>query len=234
MKQVSCAVFSLMLWSCGPASLPAPSIVSVVPEQVVQGDSSALSVKVSAVLPFSVDYEDQSAQPLQSAVTVQLAGQAVDVPFASADGTLIVPVPTGLELGAYDIRVALEDGRDAQRDRAFSVVLPSTLAGRPGDPDDPASEATVGFQIDPIGEQVRDVPFKVTVRATGSWARGFHEPLSMRASQGQVVTVTPGVFTEGVRVEEISLSHPGARVYLMLEDASGNRWISNPFHVRPY
>jgi hypothetical protein len=234
MKRISCAVLSVLLWACGPDSLPEPSIVSVVPEKVAQGDTSALSVKVSAVLPFSVDYGDQTAEPLQSALTVQVAGQAVDVPFASADGTLIVPVPEHLALGDYDIRVALADGRNVERERAFAVVLPSTMIGLPGDKDAPRPEQKVSFQIDPIGDQVRDVPFRVTVRALGPEPQDFRAPVTLQVSHGQVRTVTSGTFEQGVRQEEISLSHPGNHVYLMIEDAAGNRALSNPFRVRPH
>lgn len=235
MKRLSFAVLSLLLWACGPEPLPEPAIVSVFPEQVAQGDSSALSVKMSAVLPFAVDYGGQSAEPLQSAITVLLAGQAVDVPFASADGTLIVPVPEGLALGEYGIRVALEDGREAERERAFSIVLPSTMIGQPEDRDGPRpGEERVGFEIDPIGDQVRNVPFQVTVRVRGPKSRAFHAPVSLRANHGDLRTVSPGEFVDGIRKDEISISHPSGRVYLMVEDAHGNRGLSNPFRVRPH
>jgi len=250
MRRVACAVFPLLLWACAPASLPSPSIVSVVPEHVVQGDASALSVKVSAVLSLSVDYDTQSVDPAQLAMTVQLAGQEVDIPFAEPDGTLVVPVPQGLALGDYDIRVALADGRDVIREHAFSVVLPSTLIGDPCDGGLPGDGGTdtggpddiiggiqgdlKGFRIDPIGEQVSNVPFKITVHATGPGARTFQEPVSFRASRGPVVSVTRGTFSEGVREEEISLSHPGPHLYLMVEDAHGHKGLSNPFRLRPH
>lgn len=237
MKRLSCAVLSLMLWACGPDALPEPSILSVAPDKVARGDPSALLVKVNAVLPFSVDYGDASAQPLQSALTVRLGDQEVDVPFASADGTLIVPVPTTLELGEYAIQVALADGREGQREHAFSVVLPSTMVGHPDDKDAPRPqepEEKEGLQIDPIGDQVRDVPFHITVRATGRKARGFEAPVSLRASHGQLVTVTPGTVANGVLQQQVALSTPGGRLYLMVEDAHGNRGLSNPFRVRPH
>lgn len=235
MKRISCAVLSLWMWACGPDPLPEPTIVSVFPEQVAQGDSSALSVKMSAVLPFSVDYGGESAEPLQSAITVQLGGQTVDVPFASADGTLIVPVPEGLRLGDYGIRVALADGREAERERAFSVVLPSTMIGEPEDRDGPRPDREkVGFEIDPIGDQVRNVPFQVTVRVRGPKSRVFQAPVSLRANHGEMRTVSPGKFVDGIRKDEISISHPGGRIYLMVEDEHGNRGLSNPFRVRPH
>jgi hypothetical protein len=250
MRRAACALLSLLLWGCEPALLPSPSIVSVVPERVPQGGPSALSVKVIAVLPLSLDYESQSVDPAQLKMTVQLGGQEVDVPFAEADGTLVVPVPESLAVGHYDVRVALADGREVIRERAFSVVPAPRLGGEPGNggtPEEAENGTGVpgstfgdmqspmsGFQLEPIGEQARDVPFKITVRATGPGAHSFQERVSIRASKGQVVSVTPGTFSEGVRVEEISLSHPNPHVYLLVEDAHGHKGLSNPFRVRPY
>jgi hypothetical protein len=234
MKRAACAVLSLLLWACGPDALPAPTIVSVVPERVPQGDVSALSVKVNAVLPFSVDYDSQSAESSPLPMTVELGGQAVDVPFAEEDGTLVVPVPEGLAVGSYDIRVALTDGRDTERDDAFTVVPPSTLTGTPDEGTLPSLDALVGFQLEPIGEQVRGVPFQIRLRATGPGALTFHESVSLRVSHGQVVSVTRGTFKEGVFTQEISISNPGPRLYLLVEDAQGHRGLSNPFRVWPH
>jgi hypothetical protein len=244
MRRAACAVLSLCLWACGPDSLPSPSIVSVVPERVFQGGSSALAVKVSAVQPLSVDYEAQSATPAQLAMTVQLGGQTVEIPFAEADGTLFVPVPMGLALGSHDIRVALADGREVIREHGFTVVPASPLSEKPQDGERPDEDGSgdpwgnmqegLGFQIDSIGEQVRSVPFQISLRATWPGAHSFQGPVSLRVSRGQVLSITPGTFSEGVRTEEISVSHPGAQLYLMVEDAHGHKGLSNPFRVRPF
>ena len=90
------------------------------------------------------------------------------------------------------------------------------------------------FEIDPIGEQVRNVPFQITVRALGPKSRAFQSPVSVQASHGQLHTVSSGKFVDGVRQDEVSLSHPGGRVYLLVEDADGHRGLSNPFRVRPH
>jgi hypothetical protein len=245
MNRVVCALLPLLLWACGPAGLPAPTIVSVLPEQLPQGSPSALSVKVSAVLPLSVDYQEQFVDPAQLQMTVQLAGQPVDIAFADHDGTLILPVPEGLEPGSYDIRVTLADGREALREGGFSIVPEYTLRGPGGDGGTPGDGGTLndwqggedrgnifGFWIDPIRDQVRNAPFRITIRALGRGARSFESPLSIRSSRGKVSTVTQGSFSEGVQVEEISLSRHGHNVYLVVEDADGHKGLSNPFDVR--
>jgi hypothetical protein len=225
------ALLPLLLWACGPSTLPAPSIESVEPQQVAAGITSVLSVKVSAVLPLSVSYEDESADPAQLAMTVRLGGQEVDIPFSDRDGMLFVPVPEGMVLGDYDVRVVLADGREAVRERAFSVVPASTTPTGPGG--DRGMQG-MGFQIDPIGDQVRNSPFKITLRALGPRARSFQEPVSLRASKGKVVSKTLGSFSDGVRVEEIALTHPGNSVYLLVEDTGGHKGLSNPFRVRSH
>lgn len=244
MKRALGALLPLVLWACEPAPLPAPSIVSVEPEQLPAGFPSTLSVKVSAVLPLSVDYQDQTVDPAQLAMTVHLAGQQVDVPFADRDGSLIVPVPENLEPGSYGIRVTLADGREAVSERAFSIVTaPAFTGGNDGGAQEDggtggllsgASDGIVGLQFDPIGEQVRDVPFQITLRAVGPAADTFQESVTLRASKGAMSARTSGPFTRGVRVEQISLSHPGPNIYLLAQDAQGRKALSNPLRVRPH
>jgi hypothetical protein len=129
MKQAACVLLSLLLWACEPASLPDPSIVSVAPERVPAGLPSSLSVRVSAALPIVVDYQDEAVDPSQVGMKVRLGGQEVDIPFAEPDGTLIVPVPEGLAVGAYDVQVTLADGREALREHAFQVLPAPSLNG---------------------------------------------------------------------------------------------------------
>jgi hypothetical protein len=188
-------------------------------------------VQVSAVLPLSVDYQGEDVDTAQLAMTVHLAGQQVDIPFAESDGTLIVPVPEGLALGAHDVQVTLADGREALRKGAFFVVPAPTLTGGDNPPEEGLRGIT-GFQIDPIGDQTRNTPFKVTLRVLGSEAKRFQEPVSLRVNKGEVTSVTLGSFTGGVRVEEISLSRPGSNLYLLIEDSRGHKGLSNSFRVR--
>lgn len=244
MRRALRALLPLLLWACGPSPLPAPVIESVEPPRVPEGVASVLSVKVKAVLPLSVDYQEQSAKPETLALTVRLAGQAVDIPFAHRDGTLVVRVPESLPLGGHDIRVTLADGREAVREGAFSVVPPATLIA-PGDDESPEADGGLGaegspedrrrffgFWIEPPGDQRRNVPFTITLRALGQGAKTFNEAITLRASKGQVLTHRQGTFSEGVRVETISLSDAGSNIYLLVEDARGHLGLSPPFAVR--
>jgi hypothetical protein len=249
MKQAACVLLSLLLWACEPASLPAPSIVSVAPERVPAGQPSSLSVRVNAALPIVVDYQEQGVDPAQLGMKVRLGGQEVDIPFAEPDGTLIVPVPEGLSVGAYDIQVTLADGREALRENAFQVLPAPALHGGPGggdggtggdggaDSTDPFEEiggGIIGFYIDPIRDQVRQRPFEITVRAVGPDAWIYSEPVRVRANRGAVETLSRGAFAKGVRVEKISVNHVGSVVYLLVEDSRGRKGLSNPFRVHPH
>lgn len=249
MKHVTCVLVSLLLWGCEPASLPAPTIVSVAPERVPAGLPSSLSVRVSAALPIVVDYQDEGVDPAQLNMKVRLGGQEVDIPFAEPDGTLIVPVPENLSVGAYDIQVTLADGREAQRDHAFQVLpAPALNGGSSGgdggtqgdggaentDPFADTRDGIFGFRIDFIPDQVSERPFELTVRAAGPEAKSYSAPVSVRASRGRVETVTRGGFSHGVSVEKISVNHAAPVIYLLVEDNRGNRGLSNPFRVQPH
>jgi hypothetical protein len=177
-------------------------------------------------------------------MTVELAGEVVDIPFADRDGILVVPVPEGLAPGDYDIRVTLADGRSASRERAFSVVTAPTPTETSdgGTQEDGGTEGVLvgstdrlaGFRFEPIGDQVRDAPFRVTLRAFGPASNTFLAPVKLRASKGTVRTHTSGTFAQGVQVEQISVSHTSIHLYLLAEDAKGRKALSNSFRVRPH
>jgi hypothetical protein len=98
----------------------------------------------------------------------------------------------------------------------------------------PASGADTGFQIDPIGDQVRGVPFIVTIRAVGLSASTFQDRVSVRANKGATEALTTGSFAAGVREELITLLTPSSGTYLLVEDAQGHKGLSNSFHVLPH
>jgi hypothetical protein len=239
MKHAIWGLIPLFLWACGPASLSPPAILSVEPGEIPEGVPSVIAVRVDAVRPISVDYQEQSVDARQLGMTLRIAGHVVNVAFVESDGTLVATVPEGLSLGEHEVRVTLADGREAVREAAFSVVPPSTLSdGVPGTdggtiPDGGAGEERVWFFLaGPVEDQVVNVPFKLSIYAVGPGARTFQQPVSLRASQGKVKTIASGSFKEGLRIDEISLDRAGSDVYLMVQDANGTRGLSNSFTVR--
>ncbi|WP_224363081.1 hypothetical protein [Hyalangium versicolor] len=246
MKRAACVVLPLLFSACGPEALPTPSIVSVLPERIGAGEPASLSVRVDAALPLVVNYDDESVDPAQLAMGLRIGGVKVDIPFAEPDGTLIVPVPQELALGDYDIQVTLADGREAVREHAFSVVPDPFLSGEPCDggsprcnePEDPdpsspeTGRKITGFKLDHVQDQVRNQPFPITIRALGPGAKSFGGRVSVRANWGLMRFISPDAFSNGVLVQEISISHTDSRVYLLVEDSRGHKGLSNPFRVR--
>jgi len=229
MTRTTCALLVLCcLAGCEPAELPSPSIVSVMPERIAEGGASVLTIEVSAVLPVSVDYDSETAAV--APLTLFIAGEQTEVAFSQQEGRLVAAAPTGLARGAYDVEVALADGREAVREEAFSVVAPADL--RPEDL--PVRGGLTGFQIDAIGEQVAGVPFKVTIRAQGPEASSFQGTgVVVRATKGEGAPLTTGAFSGGVVQQEVTFDQPSAQIVLLVEDSLGNVGLSNPFKVRP-
>jgi hypothetical protein len=222
----------IVLCGCELAPLPPPTIESVEPANIPEGSPSVLMVRVSAVPLYTLDYEEGTAETSAQEMTLIIAGQAADIAWVEQDGTLIAEVPAGLSLGAHEVQVSLADGREAMREQAFSVVPASPLGDFPEDPSlDLIASGVTGFEIDPIGEQRVGVPFTVTIRAVGPKASTFQKPVALRGSKGPADTVSAGTFQEGIRVETISLSHPG-RTILLVEDADGRRGLSERFLVQ--
>jgi hypothetical protein len=215
------------LAGCESAVLPPPAIVSVMPERIAEGGASVLTIEVSAVLPVSVDYGSKTAAV--SPLTLVIAGEQTEVAFSQKEGKLVASAPMGLTRGAYDIEVALADGREAVREEAFSVVAQEEL--RPEDL--PVRGGLTGFQIDPIGDQVAGVPFKVTIRAQGPDASSFQGTGVVRATKGKEAPIATGAFSGGAVQQEVTFDQPGAQIVLMVEDSLGNVGMSNPFRVRP-
>ncbi|HLL06361.1 MAG TPA: hypothetical protein VK539_37670 [Myxococcaceae bacterium] len=217
-----------LLGACEPGTLPSPSIVSVQPERVAEGGPSVLTIEVQAVLPITVDYHSRTADLASRGMKLFIAGEETDAAFSQQDGKLIAAVPTGLAQGAYDVQVAMEDGREAVREQAFSVVPQTELR----DEDVIVRGGLTGFQIDPIGEQQAHVAFKVTVRALGPEASGFQGSGLLRATKG-AAPLTTHAFSGGVVQQELTLEQPGGNIVLLIEDSLGNKGISNAFRVRP-
>ena len=222
-------LLACLLGGCEPGTLPPPSIVSVQPERVAEGGASVLTIEVNAVLPVTVNYHSGTADLSSQGMKLFIAGEETDAAFAQRDGKLIAAVPTGLAQGAYGVQVAMEDGREAVREQAFSVVPQTELR----DEDVIVRGGLTGFQLEPIGEQVAGVPFKVSIRALGPEASTFQGTAMLRANKARDTAVTTAVFSGGAVQQEVTCDQPGGQVVLLIEDSLGNRGLSNAFRVRP-
>ena len=230
MTRVTCTlILACFLGACETGELPPPSIVSVQPERVAEGGASVLTIEVKAVLPVTVSYHSRTADLSSQGMKLFIAGEETNAAFTQQDGKLIAAVPTGLAQGAYDVQVAMDDGREAVREQAFSVVPQAELR----DEDVVVRGGLTGFQIDPIGEQVSGVPFKVTLRALGPEASTFQGTAVVRDIKGKDAAITTGAFSGGVIQQELTLEQSSGNAVLLVEDSLGNRGLSTGFRVRP-
>jgi hypothetical protein len=229
MTRATSALFlACLLGGCEPGTLPPPAIVSVQPERVAEGGASVLTIEVKAVLPVTVNYHSETADLSSQGMKLFIAGEETEAAFAQQDGKLIAAVPMGLAQGAYDVQVAMEDGREAVREQAFSVVPTEQLR----DEDVIVRGGLTGFQLEPIGEQVAGVAFKVTIRALGPEASTFQGTAVLRGTKGKDAAIT-SAFSGGAVQQELTFEQPSGNVVLLVEDSLGNKGLSNAFRVRP-
>lgn len=256
------AATGALLVGCAPSALPEPTIVSVEPAQVEAHTSAELRIRYDALLPLTVDYSRETAPSAMNAMKVYIGEQLAPIQRFERPSTVIVSVPDDVPEGEHEVRLVLSDGREAKRPQHL-VVGPSASAmfpgedggtksdggtsvpGRPGDlgadggtegdSDGGARElfGISGYQFDSIGEQVRDTPFVITLRAQGSAAATFDGTVSLSVSKGTITPTTAGPFKDGVVEVTVSVDHPSS-LFITAEDAHGVTGSSNEFQVRPH
>jgi hypothetical protein len=256
MKSRACLVLlsaALLVGACELASPPQPSILAVEPAELVTGGESVeLRLHIDALLPGTMDYgrRSVSGEDLASVVQVWLGERQVEVQRFEPGGILVVSVPADVEEGVHDLRLVLSDGREARRPQGL-VVMPAAQSDVPIDgPEEPHLLAdggappfdagligeqfgVSGFRIEPVADQVVDVPFSLALSAEGSQAASFQGMVTLRTSKGTIKPGTVGPFMDGVLKVSVTLDHPG-NVVITAEDAHGNMGRTNAFQVRPH
>lgn len=126
-RRVSALLIAALLSACDSStSLPAPSILSVTPNQVTVPRAlpaelrSPVRVSLDAVVPVRVDYGEEQVRT--DSARVWIGSEEAPVRWVEQDGTLTVSVPEALDTGSYDVRVALSDGREATRPSVLSLI----------------------------------------------------------------------------------------------------------------
>lgn len=229
---------SLVLCTCEPYTSPAPNIVSIEPEEVVSGEAATLSLQLDAPLPVKVDYGERTASLVTP--TLRIGGQTVTVTHVEKDGTLRANVPGSLSAGLQDVRLELEDGSSSLSEQGLTVLpLPPAMEHRNADggPLDPESEPgesrplrVTGVRIDPIPDQVLDVPFSITLRVEGPEAALFDGQVQLSTNKGHIKPNLSNAFSKGVRQEQVVLDKQGGNVKLTVRLGSFSV-ESNPFKV---
>jgi hypothetical protein len=230
---------TLVLCACESYTSPAPNIVSIEPEEVVSGEPTTISLKLDAPLPVKVDYGERTATVVTP--TLRIGGQPVTITRLEEDGTLLASVPGSLSAGLQDVRLELEDGSGSLSEQGLTVLpLPPALEprsadGGPLDPEADPSEGrplrVTGVRIDPIPDQLRSVPFSITLRAEGPEAALFEGQVLLSTNKGDINPNLSHPFSKGVRQEQVTIDKQGGNVVLTVRAGPHIVAQSNPFKV---
>ncbi|OJT18286.1 hypothetical protein BO221_40045 [Archangium sp. Cb G35] len=234
---------TLVLCACEPYVSPAPNIISIEPEEVVSGEAATVAVKLDGPLPVKVDYGKQTATLVTP--TLRIGGQAAPITHVEQDGTLLATLPGSLSAGLQDVRLELANGSGSVSEEGLTVLpLPPEL-DEDGGPGDPGTEPgtgngggdeelrVTGVLIEPIPDQVRDVPFTITLRVEGPDAALFEGQVQLSTNKGRIHPNLSNSFSKGVRQEQVVLDKQGGNMVLTVRVGSKLVAQSNPFKVSP-
>jgi hypothetical protein len=207
----------LWLCACGSTEPPLPSIVSIEPTSMPADSRFLLNVDFSGVLPVKVDYGEGGAELIAPA-RVSIADRDFEELRLQEHGhRLTLDIIPWLPVGTQDVRVQFQDGRQVVLEKGFEVQSPLSLTG---------------FQIDPIGSQVRRQPFTITIRAVGPDAARFQGRVIVRSTQGDVNPKVSDAFEAGVLQQELTGEDASqSTVSIIVEDYAGHTGISNEFLI---
>jgi hypothetical protein len=221
MRKVLPTLLVALLCACEsdiPSSPPELRILSITPSQQGATETTAVTVELDMDPRFLVDYSQQTALLLDQP-TLRVGPQTVPLERYLGNGRFEGTVNPGLDVGTYDIRVSLPDGREATLPQAYQV--------RP----------SVGFWVEHIGAQVQDQPFTVTIHATGTDAERFEGtvPMSVLRVDGNDTSThfQSGRFSGGIRQQQVTIDTPGDSFLIRVVDEEGNETFSNAFRVDP-
>ena len=230
---------TLVLCACEPYTSPAPNIVSIEPEEVVSGEAVTIAIQLDAPLPVKVDYGAKAATVVMP--TLRIGGQSVTPTYVEQDGMLLAHLPGSLSAGIQDVRLELGDGSGSISEQGLTVLpVPPELELRNTDSGstDPDAEPgrplrVTGLRIDPIPDQLRGVPFSITLRTEGPEAALFEGQVQLSTNKGRISPNLSNRFRKGVRQEQVVLDKPGGNVVLTVRVGPELIAQSNPFKVSP-
>lgn len=202
--------------ACGPSGLPAPTLESVSPGFIAQSDSPEITVVLRGVLPFSVNYDRQTAA-VTSELTLEVGDHRYGPMDALGQAHFAVRVPSELPVGTHDLTVYLPDERQA--------TLPDALTVTPG-------QWPATYSFDPIADQKRNVPFQVVLRAAGGSAASFMGTVKLAGSR-RATPANTAPFANGVATFQVTCLDTASAFFLTASDMEGHTARSNDFRVLP-
>jgi len=173
-------------------------------------------VKLDVEPRFHVDYGEKAVRMIEEPV-LEIGSQTVPLDTYLGHGQFQGQVGPGLAVGRYEIRVKLEEGREATLPDAYEV------------------KPSVGFWIGTIGDQYLNEPFTITLHAAGSDAEHFEGTVQVSLYDSNLDTtlfsLPSGPFAAGLCQQEIKIDTPGDNYLIVLKDDQNNGATSNKFRV---
>jgi hypothetical protein len=205
----------LLVCACSPTAQPLPTIASVEPASMPEDSRFSLTVQLEGLFPLEVDYGGGTAE-VNGAERVIVAGKDCEITGTGDDGQLLtVDVIPWLPMGPQDVQIELKDGRQVVLEKGFVVTPKLQLTG---------------FEISPIGNQIRRQPFTVRIQALGPDAGRFQGQVIIRSTQGDVNPKLSDAFTAGVLEQSLTGDvSTDSSVGLIVEDYAGHTGLSNDF-----
>ncbi len=221
MRTIAALLFAAplsLLAACGATALPDPRILSVAPAGMVACEGTTVNVAIEAVLPTHLDY-NRSQATAELDLKLRIGPMAVGSGKYANGGILTAVVPPLLAPGLYDVGLQFWD-------RLAEAVLPGAFTVR-------QNPSLMGYAMDPIPDQQRNVPFWITIHAVGQDAPLFKCSVSLSSNAGLIAPTATGPFQQGVRREQVMLSVVSAGATITVSDANGRVGTSNMFAVFP-
>ncbi|MCY1078352.1 hypothetical protein [Archangium lansingense] len=189
-------------------------ILEITPREQFTNESKSVTVKLDVEPRFLVHYGEKEARMIEEPM-LEIGSQTVPLDTYLGHGQFQGQVGLGLPVGRYEIRVKLEEGREATLPDAYEV------------------KPSVGFWIGTIGDQYLNEPFTITLHAAGPDAEHFEGTVLVSLYKGGSNTFSfpSGPFTAGVRQQEITIDTPGDNYLIVLKDDQNNGATSNKFRV---
>lgn len=219
MRWLPASLLALVLAACAQDPLPPPTLVSVEPARAPLDSSRRLMLQLDALLPFTLHYGQGTAAPREE-LQAWVGTQQLEGVYYAGEGRFFGELRPGLELGSYDVRAQLADGREASLSSAFTVVAPDNT-----NPND--------FRVDVHGTRFyKSVAFPMTIYAPGPEAWRFNGTVSLRSSVGNITPSVTEPFSNGVTtVKSVTIDTAAAGVIIYVEDQQGRRGQSAPFNI---
>lgn len=195
-------------------------ILEISPREQLTSEPTSVIVQLDLNPRFHVDYGNQSVRMIEAPVLELGSRLVVPLDTYLGHGQFQGTVGPGLELGLHEIRVKLEDGREATFPDTFEVRNPR---------EQPADD----YWFDSIPSQYVNERFPVVIHAEGANAERFEGRVTVhlyRWGHPTGISMRTSRFARGIGTQDLTIDTPG-NYLVVVQDDQGNQATSNSFDV---